>query len=176
VSDGIRDRFWDRALELLERDAPGSERFKSLQELVAEYAHGHDLLTSEPLEGIDSPNAICVPLPLAEKGYRAFLKVWTQGERTLIHGHPSTMFVYPITAHLENTEYGLVDGRPEPVSVRIHGPGQTMVGAADNERHDNFIHSLRCVQPGWSLHIYSDSGARGPRFDYSGELILGARS
>ena len=106
------------------------------------------------------------------EGYRAFLIDWEAGAKTLTHGHPNTMFVMPISARLEAVEYAMVDGRPVPQHTRTYGPGQSMTGWADNDRHDNFVHRLHCVEPGWSLHIYSDWGGRGPRFDADGDPVV----
>lgn len=161
---------------MLEAPRAWSERFEALEVLVATHRGGLDLVDSPPLVDSDSPDALCPPLPLHIVGYRAFLKEWTSGEQTPVHGHPSTMFVYPVSARLECIEYSMVDGRPVLEGSRVYGPAETMVGAADNDRHDNFVHSLRCVEPGWSLHIYSDSGARGPRFDLDGTMLTPPRS
>jgi hypothetical protein len=176
MSQGLRERFWEEAKGILEEHWAWSERFEALEALVAKHRGGLDLVDSPPLAGSESPDALCAPLPPHIVGYRAFLKEWTSGEQTLIHGHPSTMFVYPVSTRLECIDYSMVEGRPVVEGRRIYGPTETMVGAADNDRHDNFVHSLRCVEAGWSLHIYSDSGARGPRFDLDGTRLIAPSS
>ena len=164
MSEGCRARFWSRVRGVVDGPLSWPDRFARLEELVASYDAGWDLVRSPARADCVDPNGIAPPLPESVVGYRAFLIDWTAGARTQIHGHPSVMFVYPISARLEAVEYVLVDGRPEPQQTRMHGPGQSMTGWADNNRHDNFIHRLRCVDGGWSLHIYSDHGGRGPRF------------
>jgi hypothetical protein len=170
-SPGIRERFWSEALALLEGPGSWPERFEALEALVARFGNGRDLIHASPLPGSPSLDAVCMPLPDEVVGYRSFLIEWQAGASTLTHGHPGVMFVYPISTHLEAIEYDMIDGRPQPQRTTVYGPGETMQGAVDNDRHDNFMHSLRCRRPGWSLHIYSDWGGRGPRFDEAGERL-----
>ena len=174
MPDGARERFWNEATRILEGALPWPDRFAQLEALVAAHAHGWDLVRAPPRSDCDAPNAICPPLPESVVGYRSFLIQWTAGAETQTHGHPGMMFVVPISARLEAVEYAMVNDRPQRLGTRTYGPGDAMTGWADNDRHDNFMHRLRCVEPGWSLHIYSDWGGRGPRFDAEGRLILTA--
>ena len=167
---GLRERFWSEAEAILEGAGSWPVRFAALEELVVRHDNGWDLVRSRPLEGSPDPNAIRMPLPEDVVGYRSFLIEWVPGAETATHGHPGVMFVCPISARLEAIEYDMVEGRPHPRETAVYGPGETMRGAADNDRHDNFVHRLRCVEPGWSLHIYSDWGGRGPRFDADGNV------
>lgn len=173
MTTGLRERFWSEAKQILEGPLAGPEGFSQLERLLGQYGDGWDLVRSPaPVGCQDAPNAICRPLPESVVGYRSFLIDWELGAETATHGHPSVMFVYPISAVLEAVEYAMVDGRPEPLRTVRYGPGQSMTGWAPNDRHDNFVHRLRCVQPGWSLHIYSDYGGRGPRFDADGNRLV----
>ena len=174
MSDGVRAYFWSEARAILDAAGSWSDRVARLESLVGAHDGGWDLVRASALAGCAAPNAICPPLAESVVGYRAFLIDWAAGAETLTHGHPSVMFVMPISARLEVVEYAMVDGRPAPQRTRTHGPGQSMTGWADNNRHDNFMHRLRCVAPGWSLHIYSDWGGRGVRFDAAGDPVANA--
>ena len=172
MPQGLRARFWDEARGLLEGSLAWPERFAQLETLIGGYGAGWDLVHAPPRRDSSSdPHAICRPLPDAVVGYRAFLIPWELGVETLIHGHPSVMFVFPISARLDAVDYTMVDGRPERSGSRSYGPGEPMVGWADNDRHDNFMHRLMCTHAGWSLHIYSDWGGRGVRFDAQGNPV-----
>jgi len=157
--------FWNHAHPLLQGDTPWSARCEALTRLVDHHQQGHALVDAGSLPDCTDNNAVAPVLPLQTHGYRAFLKSWEAGEETGIHGHPNTMFVYVISATLESIGY-LRDGeRLTEAHTITKGAGQTLTGYADNARNDNFIHTLRCVAPGWSLHIYSDAPERGERFD-----------
>ncbi|HCH66555.1 MAG: hypothetical protein CL927_10390 [Deltaproteobacteria bacterium] len=158
-------------MQILDGTLPWPDRFARLEALVVDHADGWDLVQAGPRSDCDAPNAICPPLPESEVGYRSFLIDWAADAETETHGHPSVMFVVPISARLEAVEYTMVGGRPKALHTRTYGPGESMTGHANNDRHDNFMHRLRCVEPGWSLHIYSDWGGRGPRFDAEGHRI-----
>ena len=158
-----REKFWRRAQTILLGDEPWPERKAAMKVLVEQYAGGFALVEAGGLPACDD-TWVSYPLPQEERGYRCFLKHWDSGEETGIHGHPNTMFVYLISAQLESMGFQRTGDTVQPSKSVRYGPGETMTGCADNEAYDNFIHQLRCTAPGWSLHIYSDSGSRGIRF------------
>ena len=160
----LRQTFWEAANEILHADTPWMERRDAMRALVDTYQYGMDLVTSPKLPGCDATD-VAPPLPLETQGYRCFLKQWEAGEVTGIHGHPNTMFVYIISATLESIGFERSGHTITPSGVEEFGPQDIMTGWVDNNRYDNFIHQLRCTKAGWSVHIYSDSGHRGIRFE-----------
>lgn len=160
-----RAQFWQEADSLLRAPGGWSARFQQLDILFDRYEGGRALLHTAPYPNTVFPNSLAPPLPEEVRGMRCFLKSWEAGEVTGIHGHPGLMYVRMITAQLECVHFQREGDRVVEESRGDYGPGEVMVGIAENERYDNFIHQLRCVQPGWSVHLYSDSGVRGVRFD-----------
>ena len=160
-----REQFWSEAHTLLQSEQSWSDRCTALTALVESYDCGHALLKAGPRPDCDSDTGIATPLPDDEIGYRCFFKSWDTEEETGIHGHPNTMFVYVMTVELESVGYQRQGQGIAIADTLRYRSGQVMTGRAENEKYDNFIHNVRCIQPGWSLHIYSDSGTRGLRFD-----------
>ena len=156
--------FWAESAAIFDLDAPWSERLDSLCALVRRYDGGMALVEAGAFPGSLSPNAVAPELPLEVSGYRAFLKHWGPGDETGIHGHPNTMFVYVISATLESIGFRLDGDTLVTGQTLASGPGETFNGEAANTGFDNFIHQLRCIRPGWSLHVYSDAPERGAQF------------
>ena len=160
-----RERFWEQAHAILLDKTPWTQRKAAILDLVHEYDQGHALLEAGPRPDANTPTKVSHPLTDEEKGYRCFLKSWELDEETGIHGHPHTMFVYVMSAELESIAYQRQGDYITHHSTKMFQPGQTMTGCVDNARYDNFIHNLRCTKAGWSLHMYSDWGGRGERFE-----------
>lgn len=156
--------FWADALATLKQDASWDERREALCSLMQQYNGGAELIEAGAFPGSRSPNSVAPELPIAVNGYRAFLKQWDCGEETGIHGHPNTMFVYVISAELESIGFKLDGHKLTAGKTIVSGPGETFTGHAENNSFDNFIHQLRCIRPGWSLHVYSDAPEHGARF------------
>ena len=167
----LRRTFWNEAHARLRAPLPWPERRDAVRALVDACGFGMQLVSAPALPEGDATD-IAPPQPLEQKGYRCFLKQWEVGEETGIHGHPNTMFVYVISATIESHGFQRSGEVLTPHRVDTFGPRDIMTGWADNNAYDNFIHQLRCVQPGWSLHMYSDSGHRGMRFAPAGDPTL----
>lgn len=162
----LREHFWNAAHAILLSDEEWTLRCQAVRELIDAHDHGKALVHASGLPNVDD-TWVAPPLPTEIHGYRCFLKQWDAGEETGIHGHPNTMFVYVISATIESTGFQRSGDTVIPHRVEEFGPQDIMTGCADNNEYDNFIHQLRCTKPGWSLHMYSDSGSRGLRFESS---------
>ena len=163
----VRSAFWCAAQPLISPSAQDWEsRFAALADLVAAYG-GSALIAAPPPRdaGEDHQNGLGGPRGAEVSGPRGFLKRWSRGEVTGIHGHPSVLYVHVLSGCLEVEEYERVGatGVRRTRAYRL-ALGQTCTGAVDNDRADNFVHRIRCIDDGWSLHLYSDAPGRGMRF------------
>ena len=166
-----RTQFWEQALTLLQQEPPS---FDAIDVLLQAHDGGQSLIAapspSGVLDGVEHP--VGGPPDEHDRGARGFLIPWQSEVWTEVHGHPPLMYMAVISGAL------LIDtfSRPDPEGPPVHREtitvraGQAFHAAASNDRFDNFIHRLRCLEPTWSLHIYGDDPSLGLRFDSHGQV------
>ena len=166
MSDTTRQQFWNAALKLLSQRPPD---FSAVDELLSQFDDGWDLIRAAKPPGVLAGLTHPVGGPALEHGPgpRGFLIQWVPGPPTDIHAHPSLLYMFVISGRLSVTHYrGPVPLSPEEPVVLM--AGQSDHAWADNDRWDNFPHTIACEQPAWSLHIYGEDSGQGVRFDADG--------
>ena len=163
-----RQVFWKKALDVLENPRSWQQVKAEVSELVIAADKGWDLVRSEAPDEQLIVNGVGGPNNLLGSGLRSFLISWNENDLTSIHGHGSIMLVYVISGRLGITEYHRIDSDMLKESqTRFLSTGDSIFMHADNDRHDNFIHRITCVEAGWSLHIYGDDPGLGQKFSES---------
>ncbi len=161
-----RTRFWEAALKIIAQRPPD---FAAMDALVAQFDHGWGLIHAPNPDGVLAGVTHPVGGPLLEQspGPRCFLIEWMPCPPTQIHAHPPLMYMAVISGSLEITQF---DG-PVPLQPRATQTleaGCSDHGWADNDRWDNFPHTIAAHEPAWSLHLYGDDSGRGVRYDPDG--------
>lgn len=169
MSANARTRFWEAALEIIEECPPD---FAALDALLAQFNQGWDLIHAAAPPGVLAGVTHPVGGPPLEHGPgpRCFLIEWVPCPPTQIHAHPPLMYMAVISGSLRVTHF---EG---PAPLRAEEPralcaGQSDHGWADNDRWDNFPHTIAADEPAWSLHLYGDDSGKGMRFDNDGNPV-----
>ena len=169
MPDTSRQRFWSAVLPLIGQRPPD---LSAIDVLLADFDNGWDLIRAPNPPGVLTGVTHPVGGPLLEEspGPRGFLIVWEAGPPTDIHAHPPLMYMFVISGQLTVTHYQ----GPVPLCAdrpMILAAGQSDHAWADNDRWDNFPHTIAADEPAWSLHIYGDDSGKGVRFDADGRPI-----
>ena len=94
--------------------------------------------------------------------FEAFIMRWDEQVQTPIHGHPSFAFYYVITGLFEMECFTHSStGKLQSQGVQRFYPSDTTWHVGQAGRYDNFIHRVRCVEPGHTFHIYSEDAKKG---------------
>ena len=94
--------------------------------------------------------------------FEAFIMRWDKQVQTPIHGHPTFAFYYVITGLFEMECFThSKTGKLKSQGVQRFYPADTTWHVGQTGRYDNFIHRVRCVEPGHTFHIYSDDAQKG---------------
>ncbi len=165
-----RTVFWEEAQALLQQTPPD---FAAVDALVQNNDGGWALITAPNpagvLRGVQHP--IGGPRQDCDRGAQGFLLSWEPNSSTGIHGHPPLMYLAVIAGTLEVDTYDRTDptGPVTHLRTQMVSAGQAIHAVAQNDRFDNFIHSIRSTHTTWSLHIYGDDPGLGARFDETGQ-------
>lgn len=93
--------------------------------------------------------------------FEALVMRWDRQVQTPIHGHPAFSFYYVISGVFEMEIYTPVAGNLQMQGTRRFCPSDTAWFLGEMGRYDNFIHRVRCLEPGHTFHIYSEDAQKG---------------
>ncbi|MEM8639855.1 MAG: hypothetical protein AAGG51_13720 [Cyanobacteria bacterium P01_G01_bin.54] len=96
-----------------------------------------------------------------QQRFEALILRWDRQAQTRIHGHPAFSFYHVISGrfameYFAQTRHGL-----QCVDIRAYQAGGTTWFLGYNDRYDNFIHRVTCLEPGLTFHVYSDNAQKG---------------
>lgn len=86
------------------------------------------------------------------------------GFRCHIHGHPQFMYYQVLSGKYIMHLYKIIDKENNivsPVKSMILLPGDVYSVFDNMATWSNAIHSIECIEPGQTLHIYSNDGTKG---------------
>ena len=162
---GHRQNFWNCVLDSFSVKASWEQFYSQVRQGVIEADNGWDLVRGETPSDQGIPNGIGGPNNTPVSGLRSFLINWSKGEQTSIHGHGQLMIIHLISGRLSVSEFQLTDTNTlKRERIRSLVAGDSIGLHIDNDRQDNFIHRITCLEAGWSLHIYADDPGRGRTF------------
>lgn len=102
----------------------------------------------------------------AHQGFEALLIRWDQQAITPIHGHPAFSFYYVISGIFEMEYFA------HGAMKKLQYTGRQLFCATDSTwfwgqagRYDNFIHRVKCLEPGHTFHVYSEDAQKGVSFE-----------
>jgi hypothetical protein len=150
-------------------DAPEldwEQRFAAIAARIA------DITTEELPEHLKCPIAECYRRTvvgarhtLNRPGFEVVLSHWRSGCITPIHGHPPVVFYGALTGAFEMDLYERHDDWVRPTGeTRAIAAGEYLFSAGAGGGYDHFIHTVRCVDEGWTLNLYSDNALKGVKF------------
>ena len=63
------------------------------------------------------------------------------------------------------TFYEKTDDGLSPVSERLLGPGDWLLHEGAGPGYEHFIHTVECLEEGWTLNLYSDDALKGVKYN-----------
>ena len=99
-----------------------------------------------------------------QPGFEAVLAHWRLQCVTPIHGHPPVLMYRALSGLYRMTMYRLKNGIPEPVEDRMVRAGDWFYHVGDSDGYDHFIHTIECIEEGWTLNLYSDDAQKGVKY------------
>lgn len=97
--------------------------------------------------------------------FELWLMRWDKQAKTPIHGHPAFSFYHVISGAFEMEIFTRVGGdRLQLKETRFFRPSETTWFLGPVGRYDNFIHRVICLEPGHTLHVYSEDSHKGISF------------
>lgn len=99
-----------------------------------------------------------------EPGFEAVLSHWRLRCATPIHGHPPILMYRALSGLYRMTMYRLNQGIPEPVEDRMVKAGDWFFHLGEGGGYDHFIHTIECIEEGWTLNLYSDDAQKGIKY------------
>lgn len=108
--------------------------------------------------------AKCLDEQHSDTAFEALIMRWDRQVKTAVHGHPKFSFYYVISGVYEidcfvPSERGL----HMTETKRFHATNTTWF-LGRSRRYDNWIHRVRCLEPGCTFHVYSDDAQKGVVF------------
>jgi len=99
-----------------------------------------------------------------EAGFEAVLSHWRLRCVTPIHGHPPILMYRALSGLYRMTMYRLNQGIPEPVEDRMVKAGDWFFHLGEGGGYNHFIHTIECIEEGWTLNLYSDDAQKGIKY------------
>ena len=99
-----------------------------------------------------------------QPGFEAVLAHWRLQCITPIHGHPPVLMYRVLSGLYRLTMYRLNNGIPEPVKDRMVRGGDWFYHVGDRGGNDHCIHTVECIEEGWTLNLYSDDAQKGIKY------------
>jgi len=100
-----------------------------------------------------------------EAGFEAVLSHWRLRCMTPIHGHPPIVFYRALSGLYRMTMYQIINGVPAPVDDRMICAGEWFFHVGEGGGFDHFIHTIECIEEGWTLNLYSDDAQKGIKYN-----------
>ena len=100
-----------------------------------------------------------------EPGFEAVLAHWRLTCITPIHGHPPVVMYRVLSGRYRMTFYEKTDDGLSPVSERLLGPGDWLLHEGAGPGYEHFIHTVECLEEGWTLNLYSDDALKGVKYN-----------
>ena len=99
-----------------------------------------------------------------EPGFEAVLAHWRLQCVTPIHGHPPVLMYRALSGLYRMTMYRLENGVPVPFEDRMIRAGDWFHYEGEGGGYDHFIHTIECIEEGWTLNLYSDDAQKGIKY------------
>lgn len=97
-----------------------------------------------------------------DRCFEALIMRWDKQAETCIHGHPAFSFYYTISGVFEIDMFSrIAENRVELQQTQRFLSSDTTWFSGQSGRYDNWIHRVRCLEPGLTFHIYSDDAKKG---------------
>ena len=93
--------------------------------------------------------------------FEALIMRWDKQVRTCIHGHPAFSFYYVVSGVFEIDLFAQAAGSLKLQQTQRFSPSDTTWFSGQPGRYDNWIHRVRCLEPGLTFHVYSDDAKKG---------------
>ena len=167
-SDTFHDRQilaepWSDLCALLDREEmPWSKRFSAIRRRMDQID-----ITALPHE-LQCPVVACYRRTVVgalhtptEPGFEGVLAHWRIGCITPVHGHPPVVMYAALSGKYRMVMYKLTDEGVVPTGETIMAAGDHLFHVGKGDRYDHFIHSVECVEEGWTLNLYSDDARKG---------------
>ncbi len=100
-----------------------------------------------------------------QEGFEAVLSHWRLRCMTPIHGHPPIVFYRALSGLYRMTMFELSNGVPVPVSDRMIRAGDWFYHVGEGGGFEHFIHTIECIEEGWTLNLYSDDAQKGVKYN-----------
>jgi len=101
---------------------------------------------------------------MTEATFEALVMRWDRQVKTSVHGHPKFSFYYVISGLYEIDRFVLSNNQLRIAETqRFHTSDATWF-LGQSQRYDNWIHRVRCLEPGLTFHVYSDNAQKGVVF------------
>ncbi len=101
---------------------------------------------------------------MAEATFEAFVMRWDGQVKTSVHGHPKFSFYYVISGLYEIDRFVLSNNKLEGAGTQRFHATDTTWFSGQSQQYDNWIHRVRCLEPGLTFHVYSDDAQKGVVF------------
>lgn len=163
---GLLDQEWRDFCALLQADQPYAERFanisKRMDSIDLSLLPHHlkcpvvECYRRTVIGALHSPD---------EAGFEAVLAHWRLDCVTPIHGHPPVVMYRALSGLYRMTLYEKVNGVLQPSEVRMISAGDWFYHEGVGEGYDHFIHTIECIDEGWTLNLYSDDATKGVKYE-----------
>lgn len=104
------------------------------------------------------------PEEITEATFEALIMRWDGQVKTSVHGHPKFSFYYVISGLYEIDRFVLSNNKLEMAETQRLQATETTWFQGQSQRYDNWIHRVRCLEPGLTFHVYSDDAQKGVVF------------
>lgn len=113
--------------------------------------------------------------PIAQEdtrqNFEAWIIRWDQDAETPVHGHPAFSFYYVISGMFQ------MDCFSQSATNGLQCQNSQLMCSADSTwflgkagKYDNFIHRVKCLEPGHTFHVYSEDAQQGVLFPTAPEV------
>jgi hypothetical protein len=94
-------------------------------------------------------------------GFEGVLAHWRAGCDTPVHGHPPILMYAVLTGRFRMHNYRLEGDRLLRVGACDLAAGEHFFHVGEGDGFDHSIHRVECLEPGWTLNLYSDDARKG---------------
>ena len=101
---------------------------------------------------------------VTESTFEALIMRWDGQVKTSVHGHPQFSFYYVISGLYEIDRFVLSHNKLRIAETQRFRASDATWFLGKSQRYDNWIHRVRCLEPGLTFHVYSDNAQKGTVF------------
>jgi hypothetical protein len=160
--DVLSVAWQDICIELDQEHRSWSERFTAIR------ARMDRIDTSRLPETLKCPVPACYRRTVigarhtaTTDGFEGVLAHWRAGCDTPIHGHPPIVMYAVLTGHFRMYTFRLDGEQLVRVGELDVKAGEHLFHVGEGAGYDHFIHRVECLEPGWTLNLYSDDARKG---------------